>query len=105
MLWHLALALRTVGVLQLLNSRGLQLQLGHVGVDHHELLLVEKVCGREDAAGRRRPPARQSTAQGCAPRPVEIRKPRILRRKERAGAYPCGISKSCYAHGLQLDCG
>jgi hypothetical protein len=51
MLWDPAfpLALRTVGVgwVQFLGSRGLQLKLGYVGVDHHELLLVE-----QDAVGK-----------------------------------------------------
>jgi hypothetical protein len=46
MLWHLAfpLVLRTVGVgwEQFLGSRGLQSKLACVGVDHHELLLVEQ---------------------------------------------------------------
>jgi len=44
MLGHLtlALALRAVGVVFLFNSRGLQLQLGHVFMDHDEFLLAEQ---------------------------------------------------------------
>ena len=46
MLWDLALAiaLRAIVVCRMeREDRGvLQLQFGHVGVDHHELLLVEK---------------------------------------------------------------
>jgi len=67
MLWHLTLTitLRTVGVrwVQRVDlGDGFQLELGHVGVDHHELLLVEK-----DAVGQTqpRPQARQSKDRDC----------------------------------------
>jgi len=41
----LAITLWVVGVcsVQLLSSHGLQLHLGHVGVDHHELLLLRSM--------------------------------------------------------------
>jgi len=47
MLWHLTLTitLRTVGVRwvqRVYLANGFQLELGHVAVDHHELLLVEQ---------------------------------------------------------------
>ena len=67
MLRHLslAIALRAVGVrrVQLLGSRGLQLQLGYVSVDHHELLLVEQY-----AVGQTQPRSRLLARPSKGPR-------------------------------------
>jgi len=55
MLWDLALplALRTlaIGWMQFLGSRGFELQLGYVGVNNHDFLLVEQY-----AIGKTQPP-------------------------------------------------
>jgi hypothetical protein len=106
MLWHLTLtlALRAIGVrhMQLLNSRGLQLQLGYVGVDDHEVLLVEQDFGMANAVDRPRPLRRPSMARGFGSRPAVTRRPPSPRRRGDGGFCPCWIARPCNAPELSV---
>ena len=101
MLWDLALALafRAVGVggVQRADAGDVfQLELTDVGVDYNELLFVEQhAIGQAELGDLALRPA------GRRPQVVTQRPPR-LRRRECAGACPCGIGKTCNARKLRI---
>ena len=95
----LALAFRAVGVARVQSpdaSDVFQLELTDVGVDYNELLFVEHYAiGQAELGDLALRPA------GRRPQ-VGTQRPSRLRRRECAGACPCGIGKTCNARKLRI---